>query len=74
MNDPTNKPRLVTAEDLAIRLDVSAATIYRLHKTGRLPGIRLGRAIRFDMEEVLGALRTGQQDRSKGPGDGRDEE
>lgn len=40
--------RLLTAEELAGFLSLSEKHVFRLAKTGRVPCIRLGGAVRFD--------------------------
>jgi len=49
--------RLVTVAELAAKLAVSQREVYRLALTGRVPGFRVGRGWRFDVTEVLPALR-----------------
>ena len=39
--------RLLTAEDVAELLRLPVSTIYDLARTGRLPHLRIGRALRF---------------------------
>ncbi len=48
---PHDPDRLVTAQQLADRLQLSRATIYALMREG-LPSIRLGRARRFRVSDV----------------------
>jgi excisionase family DNA binding protein len=55
---------LLTAKQLGKHLGLSTATILDHWQAGRLPGYRFGRAVRFDLEEVLA---VGRQD---GPGAG----
>jgi excisionase family DNA binding protein len=56
--------RLVTARELAAYLGLAPATVLDKWESGELPGFKFGRAVRFDLEEVLA---TGRQD---GPGAG----
>jgi excisionase family DNA binding protein len=49
--------RLVTASELAEVLGVSPATILNHFEAGKLSGYKIGRAVRFDVEEVLSACR-----------------
>jgi predicted DNA-binding transcriptional regulator AlpA len=58
VNEPT---RLLTAEDLAARLQVDARTIRRWRKTGKFPaGIELGDSvIRWHSEEIDAWLASG---------------
>ena len=50
--------RLVDAEAVAQALGVSAATVKKMAKEGRIPVVLLsGRPWRFDLEEVIAALK-----------------
>jgi len=57
--------RLLTARDVATLLCVPVSTVYELTRSGRLPCLRIGRAVRFskeDLEAHLAARRgTGGQ-------------
>jgi len=48
--------RLVRAAVIAKMLDVCASSVYRSARRGVLPCVKLGRTIRFDLEEVMAAL------------------
>ncbi len=50
--------RLLTTDELARRLHVGSAKIRDLARAGRIPSIRVGKALRFDWREVVTALRT----------------
>ncbi|HKD32956.1 MAG TPA: helix-turn-helix domain-containing protein [Gaiellaceae bacterium] len=45
--------RLLTARELAGYLGLAPATVLDQWQAGKLPGYRFGRAVRFDLEEVL---------------------
>jgi excisionase family DNA binding protein len=45
--------RLVTARELAEVLGLAPATILDKWERGELPGFKFGRAVRFDLDEVL---------------------
>ncbi len=45
--------RLLTARELGAYLGLSPATILDRWERGELPGFKFGRAVRFDLEEVL---------------------
>lgn len=47
---------LVTAAELARVLHVSASTVYARAAAGELPAVRIGRAVRFDLDAVMAAL------------------
>ena len=46
----------LTARDVAARLRVSRATVYRLFRAGTLPGLRVSNAIRVPIEAFEGML------------------
>ena len=51
--------RLLDARKVASLLDTTPHAVYELHRTGKLPGVRVGkRRLRFREEDVL-ALRRG---------------
>jgi excisionase family DNA binding protein len=50
---------LVRAEDIGEKLAVGTQHVYRLWRTGVIPGVKVGkRAVRFDLDAVLAALRA----------------
>ena len=51
------KTDLLTADETARELRISTDHLYRLVKSKRLPHVRVGRTYRFDLHEVLAALR-----------------
>ncbi len=44
--------RLLTARDVAVLLCVPVSTVYELTRSGRLPCLRIGRAVRFSKEDL----------------------
>jgi excisionase family DNA binding protein len=55
--DPGPHERLITVRAVAARLCVSAASVYKLFQSGKLPGLRIGGALRFQpsaIDEYLG--------------------
>jgi len=52
----TRVPRLWSARSLAERWQISRALVYRLHKEGRLPGLRLLGVLRFREEDLINLL------------------
>jgi excisionase family DNA binding protein len=50
---------LLTARELADYLSLKAGTVLDKWERGELPGYRFGRAVRFDLEEVLATGRPG---------------
>jgi excisionase family DNA binding protein len=57
--------RLLTARELAEMIGLKPATVLDKWERGELPGYKFGRAVRFDLEEVLavGRCSTGTFDR-----------
>jgi len=56
---PTLQPLLLTADDVARLLAVKPGTVRNLHRFGRLPGVRVGRELRWhhaDVEEYVRQL------------------
>lgn len=49
---------LVEVDVVAARYRVSPRSVYRLAKAGKIPSYRVGRQLRFDLQEVSAALRT----------------
>ncbi len=47
-----NQTKALRAADLASLLEVTPQHIYKLAATGRMPSIRVARAIRFDPQQV----------------------
>jgi excisionase family DNA binding protein len=60
---------VLTAEELAVYLKVDVQTVYRKFRAGEIPGVRIGRAVRFKREVVDSWLRasswnSGNRDRA----------
>jgi len=49
---------IMTAEELAAYLKVDLQTVYRRFRKGELPGVRIGKAIRFKRDVIDGWLRV----------------
>lgn len=59
MADPLPTGTLLTAEQLAARLNLSVQQVHRLSASGRIPRYKLGhRTVRFNLDEVLAALQA----------------
>jgi len=58
-----NPGRLVTLQELAIYLNVSPTALYRLIKWGQLPGFKVGRQWRLELERVQDWLIDGYDER-----------
>ncbi len=44
---------IVTAKEVGQYLKLTESTIYKLVSEGELPGFRIGKSWRFDMDEIL---------------------
>ena len=47
-----NEDKIMTVSEIAEYMNVHRITIYRLLKTGTLPGFKIGRVWRFSLAEV----------------------
>jgi excisionase family DNA binding protein len=52
--------RLLTAEELAVKLQVHPATIYEKVKAKKIPFYQVGRFVRFSLQEVLESQRKNE--------------
>jgi excisionase family DNA binding protein len=61
MQDQATKdlPRLLTAREVARETGLPLSRVYELGRTGELPAIRFGRAMRFSATELRARLRAG---------------
>jgi excisionase family DNA binding protein len=46
-------PNIVTAKEVSHYLKLTESTIYKLASSGEIPGFKIGKSWRFDMDEVL---------------------
>jgi excisionase family DNA binding protein len=46
-------PNIVTAKEVSHYLKLTESTIYKLASMGEIPGFKIGKSWRFDMDEVL---------------------
>ncbi|RPH48042.1 MAG: DNA-binding protein [Desulfobacteraceae bacterium] len=44
---------LVTAKEVGQYLKLTDSTIYKLASTGEIPGFRVGKSWRFDMDDII---------------------
>jgi excisionase family DNA binding protein len=44
---------IVTAKEVGQFLKLTDSTIYKLAATGEIPGFKVGKSWRFDMEEII---------------------
>lgn len=50
--------KLLTKEELAVRLNISAYDVDKLRKDRKMPFTKIGRAYRYDLEKVLNFIKT----------------
>jgi excisionase family DNA binding protein len=55
---------IVTAKEIAQYLKLTESTIYKLASTGELPGFRIGKSWRFDMDEILKRIKDEKENRA----------
>lgn len=53
--------KIVTARELADYLKLSSMTIHNLAMRGDLPGFKIGKSWRFDMDEIMAALKVAKE-------------
>lgn len=51
--------RLLRVAEVAERLAVSEALVYKLMRTGRLPAVHIGGSLRFDPEQIRHFIEAG---------------
>lgn len=49
---------LLTVKELARRLATHENQLYKLVRSGKIPALKMGRALRFQWDEVINALRS----------------
>ena len=57
-NNNTPNEALISRRELSERLDVSQSTTRRLERENVIQGIKVGGQVRYQWNEVLGALKT----------------
>jgi len=48
-----DKSNIVTAKEVGQYLKLTDSTIYKLASTGEIPGFRVGKSWRFDMDDII---------------------
>ncbi len=62
--------KILTVSELAEHLSVHRITIYRLLKGGTLPGFKIGRVWRFDLDDIANWMATGKAEQELIASDG----
>ena len=52
---------IVTAKEVGQFLKLTGATIYRLALTGEIPGFKIGKSWRFDMDKIIQIIQMGEK-------------
>ena len=64
---PTAAPcELVTAKEIASRFSLPLSCIYEYAKVGRIPCVRAGKHVRFNVQQVLTALNSDHRSKARG--------
>lgn len=50
--DTVPAPMLLTAAETARRLGICPKSLWSLTRSGRLPAVRIGRAVRYDVADI----------------------
>jgi excisionase family DNA binding protein len=54
-------PKFITAKEVGDYLKLTESTIYKLATTGEIPGFKIGKSWRFDMEEILALIQEAKK-------------
>lgn len=65
MNATGNPPPLISPEDAARILGFHVGHVRRLFQTGRLGGVKLGRALRFKPQHIEAFVNAGEVEASR---------
>lgn len=53
----TGRDEMLTADDVAKRLKITAKQVYALAKTGEMPSFKVGRYVRFCWSDIVAGLK-----------------
>jgi DNA binding domain, excisionase family len=56
---------IVTAKEVGQYLKLTGSTIYKLALTGEIPGFRVGKSWRFDMDEIIKTIQAVEKSKRK---------
>jgi excisionase family DNA binding protein len=57
-NGGNTMANIVTAKEVGKYLKLTGSTIYKLALTGEIPGFRVGKSWRFDMDEIIKTIQA----------------
>ena len=52
MNSTIKTTRLMTSKEAAVYLAISERKLWSMTQTGEIPAVRLGRAVRYDLNDL----------------------
>ena len=58
---PEPQPEIMTGEELCKKLDLTIQTLIRWRHKGKIPFMRIGSSIRYDVIKVLEAIEVGKK-------------
>jgi excisionase family DNA binding protein len=56
---------IVTAKEVGQYLRLTESTVYKLASEGEIPGFKIGKSWRFDMDEILKMIREARENHIK---------
>jgi excisionase family DNA binding protein len=59
MSEPIEAPQMLTPDDVAARLKMHRDTVRRLLRTGKIPGVKIGRAWRVPSDRLAKWIEKG---------------
>ncbi len=54
-------PKFITAKEVGDYLKLTESTIYKLATNGEIPGFKIGKSWRFDMDEILALIQEAKK-------------
>ncbi len=54
-------PKFITAKEVGDYLKLTESTIYKLATNGDIPGFKIGKSWRFDMDEILALIQEAKK-------------
>jgi excisionase family DNA binding protein len=64
-NGGNTMANIVTAKEVGKYLKLTGSTIYKLALTGEIPGFRVGKSWRFDMDEIIKTIQAVEKSKRK---------
>lgn len=67
-----NVPHLMSADDVAEHLGVTAQTVHRMRRRGKFKGVRIGKAIMYDPSDIREFITNNKEGEANADADTRD--